>query len=121
MSTRSRGRSSPFRSLLRGLGLLFSILILLIGVVVLYAGIQNYFSAEAQGAAFGTTVLGLAITSLPLALYFSAKAAKSYKKSKSQYELPDTPMRFFLYTAFSAGFFLLLLVSVLMFIMYVRT
>jgi hypothetical protein len=66
-------------------------------------------------------VLGLAITSMPMSVYFISKAITSYKKGRSQYELPDTPMRFFLYTFFSAGFLLLSIVSLLVYIVYSRT
>ena len=102
----------------RFLGVLVAILILMVGAVFLYAGIQNYFAAEAQGVAFGTTTLGLAIFCLPLAVYFTGRARKSYKKSRSQYELPDTPLRFFMLMLFSAGFLLLSLVSILLYIVY---
>jgi hypothetical protein len=121
MIARPSDRPAPLMSLLRGVGVIAYIIVLSAGVLVLYAGIQNYSDVETQGSAFGTTVLGIAITSLPFAVYFTAKTARSYARSKSRYELPDTPLRFFLYTACSAGFLLLSLVSLLLYVMYSRS
>lgn len=108
-------------TVLRLLGMLIAIFVLMVGAVFLYAGIQNYFAAESQGVAFGTTTLGLAIFCFPLAVYFTSRARKSYKKSRSKYELPDTPLRFFMLMLFSAGFMLLSLISILLYIVYMTS
>jgi hypothetical protein len=121
MTPRRRSPRERFKTLLRGFGALVTVAVLAVGALVLYAGIQNYASGDVQSSGFDTTVLGIAILSFPLALLFSAQANKSYRRSKSRYEIPDTPLRFFLLSSFGAGFLLLSVVSILMYLMYLRS
>jgi hypothetical protein len=117
--TVDQGRSSPLRSVAKGVLLFLVFLLLTVGSIVLYAGVQNYFEDDHDDAAFTNVVLGLSLVSLPLALLFTARASRSYRRSRSQYELPDTPLYFFTQTFLSAGFLLLAAVSLMLYLVYV--
>lgn len=120
MTGLSHQNTDSLRAFIRVIGSILIIIMILVGTILLYAGIQNYINEDSQGLAFGTTVLGLAIISFPLAVFLAVKAIGSYRKGRSEYEMPDTPMRFFMFTFFSAGFLLLSFVAILMYIIYAK-
>jgi hypothetical protein len=111
-------RIGTLRTIRNAIGLALMIVTFLVGAILLYAGIQNYLSSDSDGSGFSTTVLGISIISFPLSILFGIRMAKSYKKSRSRYEMPDTPFHFFLLAFLSSGFLFIAIVALLIFIVY---
>lgn len=116
--TKEKQSSSALRATGRALFIFFTMLFLTVGSFILYAGLQNYFDSDHDGA-FSNTLLGLALVSIPLAILFTARAVMSYKRSRSQYELPDTPLYFFIQVFVSAGFMLISVTALMLYLIYV--
>jgi hypothetical protein len=117
--TARQAPTSALRSAGRALFIFLTLLFLTVGLFILYAGLQNYLDSESHDGAFSNTLLGVSLVSIPLAFIFTARAVKSYKKSRSQYELPDTPLYFFIQTFVSAGFMLISITALMLYLIYV--
>ena len=117
--TQDKPPTSPLRAAGRAVFIFITLLFLTVGLFILYAGLQNYLDSERDDGAFSNTLLGVALVSIPLAVLFTARAVKSYKRNRSQYELPDTPLYFFIQTFVSAGFMLISVTALMLYFIYV--
>ncbi len=95
-------------------------LILILGTIILYSGLQSYLGGEpAEGAApFATTLLGLSVISFPFTVFFSIAAARAFRRRRSRYELPESPMRLLMLLVASGGFVLLTVLSLTMYLAF---
>ncbi|MDH7516169.1 MAG: hypothetical protein QHI48_09875 [Bacteroidota bacterium] len=105
------------------IGILATVL-LTVGVLILYAGVETYLGREptSEGTTpFATVLIGMAVVSFPLAVYFSIKASRQFRSKTSRYDLPESPFRLFLLLVASGGFVLLMVLSLVLYLICVST
>jgi hypothetical protein len=97
-------------------------LISLVGLIFFIAALQTYVSGDTSDAVpFTQITFALTCFCLPMAVYFTYRARKSFRFLRSEYEIPETPGRSTFFLVLSSGFslatvvFLLLCLIVILF------
>ena len=95
--------------------------VLIIGSLILYEGLHDYFSDEPSidDARFGDALLGVTIVGFPLSVYFGYKTSQSSKLHSSTYDQPDSPLEFLSLVIITSGLALITFLSMALYIVFI--
>ncbi len=99
---------SALRRAIRFTGFSLGFLLVMIGVFFFVMGLAAYLSGDTSVIAYRPMLISATMVSIPACGYFLYKLWDFYKAQQNTYNMPDTPLKFYVFILMFFLFFLVM-------------
>lgn len=109
------------RTLFRYAFWIYSAVSMSFGLLMLVTGYQNLQDPDTAGDAYRLIIFSSTFLVLPVTIFFTVKAVKSYHGMNTKYGLPDSPTRPFILVAASIFLVMCIIITIAIYLVVVRS